>query len=115
MVEPPTCFSLLIHPRFFAVTTSLLLSSHRYLCHPGLRSLYFVLAGAIGYFRYLTTGLSLVLVFIGIKCSSIRTTTNRLTGSRLTYDSISLLVVAGIILVAIVLSVTARRREETSD
>ena len=33
----------------------------------GLRSLYFVLAGAIGYFRYLKTGLSVVLVFIGLK------------------------------------------------
>ena len=33
----------------------------------GLRSLYFVLAGAIGYFRFLKVGLSLVLVFIGIK------------------------------------------------
>ncbi len=33
----------------------------------GLRSLYFVLAGAIGYFRYLKVGLSFVLVFIGIK------------------------------------------------
>jgi tellurite resistance protein TerC len=33
----------------------------------GLRSLYFVLAGAIGYFRYLKFGLSIVLVFIGVK------------------------------------------------
>jgi tellurite resistance protein TerC len=33
----------------------------------GLRSLYFVLAGAIAYFRYLKVGLSFVLVFIGIK------------------------------------------------
>jgi len=33
----------------------------------GLRSLYFVLAGAIGYFRYLKIGLSVVLAFIGVK------------------------------------------------
>jgi TerC family integral membrane protein len=33
----------------------------------GLRSLYFVLAGAINYFRYLKVGLSAVLIFIGIK------------------------------------------------
>src|SRR5581483_3768329 len=33
----------------------------------GLRSMYFLLAGAIGYFRYLKIGLSVVLVFIGIK------------------------------------------------
>jgi tellurite resistance protein TerC len=31
----------------------------------GLRSLYFVLANLIGYFRYLKLGLSFVLVFIG--------------------------------------------------
>ncbi len=33
----------------------------------GLRSLYFVLAGAIEYFRYLKIGLSIVLVYIGLK------------------------------------------------
>jgi tellurite resistance protein TerC len=33
----------------------------------GLRSLYFLLAGAIGRFRYLKAGLSVVLVFIGAK------------------------------------------------
>ena len=33
----------------------------------GLRSLYFLLVGAIGYFRYLKIGLSVVLVFIGVK------------------------------------------------
>jgi len=33
----------------------------------GLRSLYFVLAGALNYFRYLKTGLSVVLVFVGAK------------------------------------------------
>jgi tellurite resistance protein TerC len=33
----------------------------------GLRSLYFVLANLIGYFRYLKLGLSFVLVFIGLK------------------------------------------------
>lgn len=33
----------------------------------GLRSLYFVLANLIGYFRFLKLGLSFVLVFIGLK------------------------------------------------
>jgi tellurite resistance protein TerC len=33
----------------------------------GLRSLYFAVAGAIGLFRYLKAGISLVLVFIGVK------------------------------------------------
>jgi TerC family integral membrane protein len=33
----------------------------------GLRSLYFVLAGALGCFRYLKVGLSVVLAFVGAK------------------------------------------------
>ena len=33
----------------------------------GLRSLYFLLAGAIEYFRYLKAGLSIILVVIGVK------------------------------------------------
>lgn len=33
----------------------------------GLRSIYFLLVGALGLFRYLKVGLSLVLVFIGLK------------------------------------------------
>ncbi len=33
----------------------------------GLRSMYFLLAGALGYFRYLKFGLSVVLVFVGVK------------------------------------------------
>ncbi len=77
----------------------------------GLRSLYFVLAGAIGYFRYLKYGLSAVLVFIGFKMLTdphdhppewwqfrIR------TGD-------SLLIVAGIILLAVTLSILAAQRE----
>jgi tellurite resistance protein TerC len=80
----------------------------------GLRSLYFLLAGAIGLFRYLTAGLSLVLVFVGVKMLldphdhaphwfqvKIPTTT-------------SLLAVAAILAAAIALSVTAARREKTA-
>jgi tellurite resistance protein TerC len=80
----------------------------------GLRSLYFLLAGAIGMFRYLTAGLSLVLIFIGAKMLldphdrvpqwfqvKIPTTT-------------SLLVVAAILAIAIALSITAARREKSA-
>jgi tellurite resistance protein TerC len=38
----------------------------------GLRSLYFVLAGAIEYFRYLKFGLSVVLIYIGVKMLAAR-------------------------------------------
>jgi tellurite resistance protein TerC len=79
----------------------------------GLRSLYFVLAGAINYFRYLKFGLSVVLIFIGVKMLidpgdepprwffqvDIPTST-------------SLIVVASIILVSMIASVISARREK---
>ncbi len=37
----------------------------------GLRSLYFVLAGVVQKFRYLKTGLALVLVFVGVKMAIV--------------------------------------------
>lgn len=68
----------------------------------GLRSLYFVLAGMIDYFRYLKFGLSIVLVYIGGKMLaeiwhvSIPTI-------------ISLGIIVGIILASILLSLAVRR------
>lgn len=70
----------------------------------GLRSLYFVLAGAIQYFKYLKIGLSIVLVFIGVKMLiefwewEINTT-------------LSLVIVAAILAVSVVLSIVAARFE----
>src|SRR5207237_1579770 len=55
-------------PAIFAVTTKpFIVFTSNVFAILGLRSLYFVLAEAIGSFRYLKVGLSLVLVFIGIK------------------------------------------------
>jgi tellurite resistance protein TerC len=55
-------------PAVFAVTTKpFIVFTSNVFAILGLRSLYFVLAGVIGYFRYLKIGLSVVLVFIGIK------------------------------------------------
>jgi len=76
----------------------------------GLRSLYFLLAGALGLFRYLKAGLSLVLIFVGIKMlldphdmPARRWQVEIPTGT-------SLLVVAAILAIAISLSITANRR-----
>lgn len=55
----PAVFSVTLDP--FIVYTSNIFAIL------GLRALYFVLAGAIRKFRYLRPGLSLVLVFVGIK------------------------------------------------
>ena len=61
-------FALDSIPAIFAVTTKpFIVFTSNVFAILGLRSLYFVLAGAIDYFRYLKVGLSLVLVFIGVK------------------------------------------------
>ncbi|HSH94957.1 MAG TPA: TerC/Alx family metal homeostasis membrane protein, partial [Roseimicrobium sp.] len=55
-------------PAIFGITqSSFIVFTSNVFAILGLRSLYFVLAGAIGLFRYLKIGLSLVLVFIGGK------------------------------------------------
>ena len=101
-------------PAVFAVTQkAFIVFTSNVFAILGLRSLYFLLAGAIGLFRYLTAGLSLVLIFIGGKMLldphdhapqwfqvKIPTVT-------------SLLVVAAILAIAIALSITAARREKS--
>ncbi|HLX70609.1 MAG TPA: TerC family protein [Verrucomicrobiae bacterium] len=77
----------------------------------GLRSLYFLLAGAIGYFRYLKIGLSLVLVFIGVKMLVEPHGRSPQWFQMQIPTATSLLVVALILFVAIAWSVVAARRE----
>ena len=79
----------------------------------GLRSLYFLLAGAIGYFRYLKYGLPAVLVFMGVEM--LLDPHDRQPPLWFQVDiptSVSLTVVAGILLVSIVLSVFAARHDD---
>ena len=92
-------------PAIFAVTqdTFIVFTSNVFAIL-GLRSLYFVLAGAIGYFRYLKVGLSLVLVFIGVKMLLGMWEIQIRSG-------VSLIVVAAIILVSMGLSIWSARRE----
>ncbi len=77
----------------------------------GLRSLYFLLAGALGYFRYLKMGLSLVLVFIGAKMLVEPRGLSPQWFQIKIPTSVSLLVVAVILSIAIALSIIAARRE----
>ena len=61
-------FALDSIPAIFAITQDeFIVFTSNVFAILGLRSLYFALAGAIAYFRYLKVGLSLVLVFIGVK------------------------------------------------
>jgi tellurite resistance protein TerC len=78
----------------------------------GLRSMYFLLVGALGYFRYLKIGLSVVLAFIGSKML-LDPHDHPPHGFQVAIPtSLSLLVVAAILLISIALSVTAARREK---
>jgi tellurite resistance protein TerC len=77
----------------------------------GLRSLYFLLAGALGYFRYLKYGLSFVLIFMGVEMLLDPHDKSPLWFQIETPTSVSLLAVAGILLVSMVLSIFAARRE----
>jgi tellurite resistance protein TerC len=70
----------------------------------GLRSLYFVLAGAMVSFRYLRIGLAGVLVVVGLKMLAARWVT--------VPTSLSLGVVAVIVAAAILCSILATRREK---
>ncbi len=55
-------------PAIFGVTTDpFIVFTSNVFAVLGLRSLYFLLAGAMGLFRYLKFGLSIVLIFVGVK------------------------------------------------
>jgi tellurite resistance protein TerC len=101
-------------PAIFAVTTKpFIVFTSNVFAILGLRSLYFVLAGAIGYFRYLKVGLSIVLVFIGVKM--LLDPHDREPPLWFQMDipiSFSLMAVAAIILSSILLSVVSGYREK---
>jgi tellurite resistance protein TerC len=78
----------------------------------GLRSLYFVLAGAINYFRYLKVGLSAVLIFIGVKMLIDPGESEPRWFQRDIPTSTSLIVVASIILLSMIASVISAQREK---
>ena len=79
----------------------------------GLRSLYFVLAGAIGYFRYLKVGLAMVLVFIGGKMILDPHDAEHPKWFQVDISTaLSLTVVAAIILISILLSVLATKGDK---
>jgi len=108
-------FALDSIPAIFAVTTKpFIVFTSNVFAILGLRSLYFVLAGALGYFRYLKAGLSLVLVFIGVKMLLDPHDSPPRWFQVDIPVSVSLLVVGVIILVSIVLSIIAGRRKQQS-
>ena len=99
-------FALDSIPAIFAVTTDpFIVYTSNVFAILGLRALYFLLAGAIGSFRYLKIGLSLVLGFVGIK----------MIIAAIDIEipiAISLGVIALILTVSIVASIIVNRRDE---
>jgi tellurite resistance protein TerC len=106
-------FALDSIPAIFAVTTKpFIVFTSNVFAILGLRSLYFVLAGAIEYFRYLKIGLSIVLLFIGAKMLIDPHGQPEKWFQVEIPTSVSLLVVAAIIATSIALSIAAAEREK---
>ena len=103
-------------PAIFAVTTNpFIIFTSNVFAILGLRSLYFVLAGALDYFRYLKVGLSMVLVFIGVKMLIDPHDSPPRWFQVEIPISVSLLVVGGIILVSVVLSIAKECRMKKAE
>ena len=107
-------FALDSIPAVFAVTRKpFIVFTSNVFAILGLRSLYFLLAGAIGYFRYLKYGLPTVLVFMGVEM--LLDPHNRRPPRWFQVEmptSLSLVVVVSILLISVVLSVIAARLEK---
>jgi len=104
-------FALDSIPAIFGITSEpFLIFTSNVFAILGLRSLYFVLASAIGYFRYLKYGLSLVLALIGSKMLA-ETWLKRWLGEHLT--NVSLAAVITIIMVSMAASMIVAWRERT--
>jgi len=102
-------------PAVFAVTEkAFIVFTSNIFAILGLRSLYFLLAGAMSRFRYLKSGLSVVLVFVGVKMLLDPHDHPPQWFQFKIPTGISLLVVALILTVAIGLSLAATRREKNA-
>ena len=106
-------FALDSIPAIFAVTTKpFIVFTSNVFAILGLRSLYFVLAGAIDYFRYLKIGLSVVLVFVGVKMLLAPHGEGAHRWFQVEIATwLSLVVIAAILTTAILVSVLATKRE----
>jgi len=95
-------------PAVFSVTTDPFIVFASNICAVlGLRSLYFLLQGVMGLFRYLRYGLAVILVFVGAKM---------LVDDLLHIPiGVSLGVVAGVLTIAVVASLLVRKPDEADE
>jgi len=104
-------FALDSIPAIFAITTDpFIVFTSNVFAILGLRALYFLLAGVMGSFRYLKTGLAFILGFVGVKM---------LLGALEYIDihieipiGVSLAIIAITLAISIVASIIAQRREK---
>jgi len=103
-------------PAIFAVTQKpFIIFTSNVFAILGLRSMYFLLAGAMRYFRFLKTGLAVVLMFIGVKmCIDPHGQEPGFWFQVHIPISTSLGVVAAILVISVVLSLWVVRREARS-
>ena len=93
-------------PAIFAITQdTFIVYTSNVFAILGLRALYFALSGILPYFHFLKYGLGVILVFVGIKMS--------LAHSAWKIDTtVSLVVVAAILVISVIASVLHRRATE---
>jgi len=100
-------FALDSIPAIFAVTRDpFIVYTSNVFAILGLRAMYFLLAGAMAKFRYLRIGLSLVLMFVGIKMLVVQFYKIPILAS--------LLVICAILSIAILISLRAGRRSKAA-
>jgi tellurite resistance protein TerC len=96
-------------PAIFAVTQdAFIVFTSNVFAILGLRSLYFVLAGAIEFFRFLKFGLSVILIFVGAKMLLVWV-------GIIVPTTVSLIVVAGVILLSILASLLTARHPHAAE
>ncbi len=109
-------FALDSIPAIFAVTTKpFIIFTSNVFAILGLRSLYFVIAGAMGYFRYLKAGLAIVLVFVAVKMLIDPHGVPRYWFQIEIPTPTSLATIAAILASAILLSILAAENEKKGD
>ena len=91
-------------PAILAVTTdTLIIYTSNVFAILGLRSLFFLLSGIMGYFRYLKLGISIILCFIGVKML--------LVDIYKVPIGVSLIMVAGILLASVLASMAIKEKK----
>ncbi len=98
-------------PAIFAITTDpFIVYTSNVFAILGLRALYFALVGVIHRFHYLKYGLSLVLVFVGVKML-----VNAYTGTKFIPTELALLITAALIGGSMLISIVRTRKLSESE